>query len=73
MTHQEQVLVDWKGLKAMGIPYCRAHIYRLIDDGSFPEPIKLGAGLGGRIAWLYSDITNWLEARRLASQRRRRS
>lgn len=69
MTHHEQVLVDWRGLKAMGIPYCRAHIYRLVDAGTFPKPIKLGADIGGRVAWLYSDILNWIEARRLASRR----
>ena len=73
MTHQEQVLVDWRGLRAMGIPYCRAHIYRLIEEGRFPEPIKLGTGVGGRVAWYHSDVLNWIEACRLASLRRRRS
>lgn len=68
MTHQEKLLVDWKGLKAMGIPYCRAHVYRLIEANQFPQPIKLGTSVGSRVAWAYQDILNWIEARRLASR-----
>ena len=61
MTHQDKLLVDWKGLKAMGVPYCRAHVIRLVEAGTFPQPIKFGKHRSARIAWLYNDILNWVE------------
>ena len=38
----EQQVVDWKGLKALGIPYSRAHIWRLMNSDDFPRAFKLG-------------------------------
>ena len=35
-------------------------IYRKVDDGTFPKPVKLGANRGGRIAWRASALTEWL-------------
>ncbi|WP_375414568.1 helix-turn-helix transcriptional regulator [uncultured Bradyrhizobium sp.] len=35
-------VVDWKGLKALGIPYSRAHIWRMMAAGDFPQAFKLG-------------------------------
>ena len=64
MTHQEKLLVDWRGLKALGIPFCRAHVYRMMEAGTFPQSIKLGAYRGSRIVWMLQDILNWLEAHR---------
>lgn len=40
-----------------GIPYSRAHIYRLIEAGSFVKPIRCG---GNRIAFLESEIDGWI-------------
>lgn len=34
-----------------GHPYSRRHTERLIAQGKFPRPIKLGEGRAGRIAW----------------------
>ena len=43
-----------------GVPYSRPHLYRLIDDGRFPAPIRLS---DNRIAFLESEINSWIEAR----------
>ncbi len=34
-------------------------IYKLIKDGSFPSPIKLGRSS----RWLKSEVENWLQER----------
>ncbi|MDF1829974.1 MAG: AlpA family transcriptional regulator [Cycloclasticus pugetii] len=38
----------------------RSTIYRDINLGSFPKPIKLGEKSTG---WLSSDISTWIESR----------
>lgn len=38
----------------------RATIYRAIDAGLFPRPLKLAAR---RIGWRVSDLTAWLDSR----------
>lgn len=44
---------------------CRTTIWRKVRDGEFPRPFTLS----GRIkAWTESDLENWFEARREASQ-----
>ena len=52
----ERMLVDWKGLKRLGWPYSRAHTYRMIDAGRFPQPIKFGTQRGCRVAWRWRDV-----------------
>lgn len=58
----EQVVVDWKGLKALGVPYSRAHIWRMMDAGRFPRAFKLGSHRNAHPVWWLSDITDWLKA-----------
>ena len=41
--------------------YHPGHIRRLIRDGKFPTPIRLGEN---RVAWIESEIDEWLEAKR---------
>ncbi|OZB36173.1 MAG: hypothetical protein B7X44_07170 [Halothiobacillus sp. 15-55-196] len=38
----------------------RSSIYRLIADGKFPKPIKLGERA---IGWKQDDLEAWLESR----------
>ena len=38
-------------------------IYRLIQDGDFPRPVKVGSAA---VRWRSSDITAWLESRPVA-------
>jgi prophage regulatory protein len=42
----------------------RTTIYRLISQGTFPAPIKLGPNSSG---WLASDINEWIMARKVES------
>ena len=41
-----------------GVPFSRQHIYRLVDAGQFPRPIKGGVQ---RIAFVESEIDQWIE------------
>jgi predicted DNA-binding transcriptional regulator AlpA len=38
-------------------------ISRLVEAGQFPVPLRLGAGRNGRIAYLESEVRQWLLAR----------
>lgn len=42
------------------VGYSRSTIYQLITQGKFPKPINLGARA---VAWLESDIDEWIAAR----------
>ena len=41
----------------------RASIYRYVDAGEFPRPVKLGARA---VAWHASDVEAWIEGREAA-------
>jgi prophage regulatory protein len=49
---------DLKPLK--GIPYSKAHLFRLIRAGKFPKPIRLGEN---RIAFPESEIDDWVASK----------
>ena len=38
----------------------RSSIYRLMPDGAFPRPVKVGSAA---VRWRASDITAWLKSR----------
>jgi len=42
------------------VGYGRSTLYKLKAQGKFPEPIRLGERA---VAWLESDIEDWIEAR----------
>ena len=48
-------LITMKELRPY-VGYSRAHIMRLIAEGRFPAPVRLGPS---RIAWRESAITEW--------------
>ena len=52
-----QRLLDRDGLAARGIKYSRVHLFRLVNDGKFPKPVKLGV----RNCWLETEIDAYLE------------
>ena len=65
----ELAVVDWKGLKALGIPYSRTHIWRMMRTGSFPSSFKLADDRNSHPVWWLSEIRIWLldrASRRLA-------
>lgn len=56
----QRKLIDKKGLREIGVPYSWTHIQRLEDAELFPKRVKLGAC---RIAWVYDEIVEWIDAR----------
>ncbi len=53
---------------AKGIPFSVQWICKLVRDGLFPVPVKLGAGPSGTNLWIEAEIDAWIETK--ASQRR---
>lgn len=39
---------------------CRSHVHKLVSQGTFPQPIKLGIRSSG---WVESEVDQWLEHR----------
>jgi prophage regulatory protein len=55
------VLLSFEDLKsAKNIDFCRAHIWRMVSGGKFPQPVRLGTN---RIRWVESEIDAWIEER----------
>jgi prophage regulatory protein len=54
-------IVSKKELRTVcGIPYSPQHIARLEAAGLFPKRIRLGQN---RVAWLLSEVEEWLDVR----------
>jgi predicted DNA-binding transcriptional regulator AlpA len=51
-----EVLVIYLGLQALGIPYTRVHLRRLMKEGKFPLPVQISEN---RIAWRLGDLREW--------------
>ncbi len=47
------------------VPMSRRQLYRLVETGAFPRPIKLSTATGknGAVAWLASDVTGFINSR----------
>ena len=41
--------------------YTPTHIYRLEEQGKFPERVRLGAN---RVGWVLSEVLDWIEERK---------
>ncbi|WP_426612921.1 helix-turn-helix transcriptional regulator [Bradyrhizobium sp. McL0616] len=41
----------------------RSEIYRRVQLGEFPQPVKIGIGQSGRTVWLETEIANWMHER----------
>lgn len=60
MSRFPKQLVSKKELRTVcGIPYSPQHIARLEAAGKFPKRITIGQN---RVAWLLSEIEEWLDA-----------
>lgn len=53
-------LISPQLLKARGITYSRAHLWRLERDGRFPRRVRLGAG---KFAYVEREIDDFIAAR----------
>ncbi len=58
MNHPKQ-LIDKRELTRL-VKYSPQHIARLEKAGQFPKRIRLGQN---RVAWLLSEIEEWIEER----------
>jgi predicted DNA-binding transcriptional regulator AlpA len=65
MTGKE--VVNFRGLKTLGIPYSRAHIWRLMRAGLFPQCFKLGNFPNSPPVWWLCEVIEWLEAKATAA------
>jgi predicted DNA-binding transcriptional regulator AlpA len=65
MTGKE--VANWKALKALGIPYSRAHVWRMMEARTFPQCFKLGEYRNSPPVWWLKDLVAWLEDRANAS------
>jgi hypothetical protein len=61
MTGKE--VVDHKGLKALGIRYCKVHLGRLEELGKFPLSFKLGDHPNSPRVWKLCEVLEWLDVR----------
>ena len=61
MSHQILKLKEISSLTKLS----SSTIYRLVQAGEFPRPIKLAAHASG---WLESDIDDWIRDRKEASE-----
>lgn len=50
----------YSDLAGRGIPFTRQHIARLIKQGRFPAPIKLGIGTN---RWIAAEVDAWFVQR----------
>jgi len=60
MSHPKQ-LIDKKALVKL-VQYSPQHIARLENAGRFPKRIRLGQN---RVAWLLSEVEDWIDERLL--------
>jgi hypothetical protein len=61
MTGKE--IVDHKGLKALGIRYCKVHLGRLEEKAKFPMSFKLAEHRNSPRVWKLCEVLEWLEGR----------
>ena len=55
-------LLTYPELKALkGVSFSNVHLKRLEDLEQFPGRIKTGSGSNGSVAWLESEIDQWIE------------
>lgn len=46
-----------------GISYSRQHLYRRMQEGTFPKAVKLSSSRFSRRMWMEDDILEWLDLR----------
>ena len=61
MTGKE--VIDHKGIKALGIRYCKVHLGRLEEKGKFPMSFKLGEHPNSPRVWRLCEVLEWLDNR----------
>lgn len=57
MEHQTRLIRLPEVMKKTG--FCKAWIYRLISDGRFPQPVKIGLRA---VAFVESEVEDWIQS-----------
>ncbi len=52
-----------KAAVAERLGYHPGHLMRLVREGKFPKPIKLGQGDAGAVRFIESEVDAWLDAK----------
>jgi prophage regulatory protein len=55
-------LIGFKDLREIGITHGKTQLWRLVRDGQFPAPIKVGV----RSAWIADEVDAWIRSRMAA-------
>jgi predicted DNA-binding transcriptional regulator AlpA len=66
MTGKE--VANFRAIKALGIPYSRTHLFRLVKSGDFPRPFKVGSHRNSPPVWWLHEVIQWLEAKAKAGR-----
>ena len=56
----QETYIPFRGLRPLGIPYCRLHINRMVERGAFPAPVWFSYN---RKMWKLSELESWLATR----------
>jgi hypothetical protein len=56
------LVADWKGIKRIGWPFCRAETDRGEKDGRYPQSFKLGNDRNSRRMWRVKDVLAYFES-----------
>ena len=52
-----------KATVAKRLGYHPGHVMRLVREGKFPKPIKLGEGEAGAVRFVETEVDAWLDAK----------
>jgi prophage regulatory protein len=55
-----------KSAVASRLGYHSGHVMRLVREGKFPKPIKLGEGDAGAVRFVETEVDDWIIARMAA-------
>ncbi len=61
---QQSRLLRWRDVQPR-VGICRSQAHAMINEGTFPAPVKLGARAS---AWVESEINDWIDSRISASR-----
>jgi predicted DNA-binding transcriptional regulator AlpA len=53
-------LLDFDDLRALGVPWGRSRLYRVMAQGRFPRPVSTGPAWYDRKVWRRQDVERWL-------------
>ena len=65
MEEKDERLLSFKEVISM-TSLSRGEIYRRFKQGRFPRPIRLGKG---RVAFVHSEVAEWIRARAESAER----